>query len=51
MRLKVIIMIQNVRTKCMYLVKHSELGSKKLNKICAIINQKALKWSLQHVNF
>ena len=35
----------------LYLAKHSELGSKNLNKICVKIIQKALKQPLQHVNF
>ena len=34
-----------------YLVKHSGLGSKNLNKICLKIVQKVLKWLLQYVNF
>ena len=33
------------------LVKHSELGSKNLNKICLKIVQKVLKWPLHNVNF
>ena len=33
------------------LVKHSELGSKNLNKICPKIVQKVLKWPLHYVNF
>ena len=35
----------------LYLVKHSELGGKNLNKICLKIVQKVLKWPLQYVNF
>ena len=37
--------IENVGTKCIigYLAKHSELGSKNLNKFCVNIIQKALK--------
>ena len=35
----------------LYLVKHSDLGAKNLNKICVKIVQKILKWSLQCVNF
>ena len=34
-----------------YLVKHSDLGAKILNKFCLKIIQKVLKWSLQYVNF
>ena len=34
-----------------YLVKHSELGAKNLNKICLRIVQKVPKWPLQYVNF
>ena len=34
-----------------YLVKHSDLGAKNLNKICLKIGQKVLKWPLQYVNF
>ena len=33
------------------MVMHKELASKKLNKICLKCGQKALKWSLQHLNF
>ena len=35
----------------LYLVKHSDLGAKNLNKICLKIVQKMLKWPLQCVNF
>ena len=34
-----------------YLVKHSKLGAKNLNKICIKIVQKVLKWPLQYANF
>ena len=34
-----------------YLVKHSDLGAKDLNKICVKIVQKLLRGSLQYVNF
>ena len=34
-----------------YLVKHSDLGAKNLNKVCLKIVQKVLKWPLQYVNF
>ena len=34
-----------------YLVKHSDLGAKNLNKICLKFVQKVLKWPLQYVNF
>ena len=34
-----------------YLVKHSNLGAKKLNKICLKIVQKVLKWPLEYENF
>ena len=45
--------IENVRTKCiiLYLVKHSTLGAKNMNKFCLKIVQKVLKWPLQHANF
>ena len=33
-----------------YLVKHSDLEAKNLNKICLKIVQKVLKWRLQYVN-
>ena len=34
-----------------YLVKHSDLGAKNLNKICFSIVQKVLKWPLQYEIF
>ena len=34
-----------------YLVQHSELGAKNLNKICLKFVQKVLKWPQQYVNF
>ena len=34
-----------------YLVKHSDLGAKNLNKICLKFVQKVLKWPLQFVQF
>ena len=34
-----------------YLVQHSELGAKNLNKICVKLVQKVLKWPQQHVKF